>query len=188
MTRVRKHFLLSMALIAVGMVYSSTAQGDPLFFSNVVALQNNGSTSVDLFSNPGVTLYGPQITFTVDITGTLPPGGVDKLLVTYVEAGSPPIFYNFDIPFGGFGPPFSILFTIVSPGANFQGIAGSLTLDLMNSSGDFVIPGGQSVNSYTYNFKVAQPVPEPASLTFAAISVAGLVARLRRRRKADRTT
>lgn len=176
----------------VGMVYSSTAKADPLFFSNVVALQNNGSTSVDLFSNPGVTLFGPQVSFKVDITGTLPPGGFDQLFITFTEAGSPPISFTFDIPFGDISPPFTVLFTIVSPGANFQGVPGVLTVDLLNSSNDFVIPAGpnvgQGVNSYSYTFNVAQPVPEPASITLASIGLVGLIAHARKRRKSGRTT
>ena len=192
MTQFRNYLLTALFLILVGMVYPSTTKADPLLFSNVVALQNGGSTSVDLFSNPGVTLFGPQISFMVDITGTLPPGGVDQLFITFTEAGSPPISFTFDIPFGDIGPPLTLLFTITSPGANFQGVPGVLTLDLLNSANDFVIPAGQGagqgVDSYSFTFNVAQPVPEPASLTLASLGVAGLIAHVRKRRKQRRNT
>lgn len=192
MSQFRNYFLTLLFLILVGTVYSSTAKADPLVFSNLVALQNGGSTHVDLFANPGVTLLGPQISFTVDIAGTLPSGGFDQLLVTYTEAGSAPISLTFDIPFGDFGPPFTLLFTIVSPGANFQGVPAVLTLDLFNSSPDFVIPAGfnvgQGVNSQSYTFNVAQPVPEPATLTLVSLGVVGLLARTRKRWKPGRNT
>ena len=191
MTQFRKYLLTSLFLMLVGFVYSSPAKADPLHFSNVVALQNGGSTSVDLFSNPGVTLFGPQVSFMVDISGTLPPGGFDQLFITFAEAGGPPMSFTFDIPFGDFGPPVTLLFTITSPGANFLGRPGVLTLDLVNSTNDFIIPAGpnagQGVNSYSYTFNVAQPVPEPASLTLAGLGLAGLIARARRRRKQGRT-
>jgi len=192
MTQFRNYLLTSLFLVLVGMLYPSAAKADPLHFSNVVALQNGGSTSVDLFSNPGVTLFGPQINFMVDITGTLPPGGFDQLLVTFTEAGSPPVSFTFDIPFGDVGPPLTFLFTITSPGANFQGVPGVLTLDLLNSTNDFVIPAGQNagqgMNSYSFTFNSAQPVPEPASLTLASIGLVGLIARARKRRKPGRIT
>ena len=38
----------------------NSAKADTLTFSNVVALEGNGSTQVDLFSNPGATLFGPR--------------------------------------------------------------------------------------------------------------------------------
>lgn len=192
MTQFRNYLLKSLFLVLVGIVCSFTAKADPLFFSNVVALQNGDSTSVNLFSNPGVTLFGPEISFKVDITGTLPPGSFDQLLITFTEAGGPPISFTFDIPFGDIGPPFTILFTITSPGVNFQGVPGVLTLDLVNSTNDFVIPSGfnagTGVNSYSYTFNVAQPVPEPASLTLASIGLIGLIARARKRRKSGHTT
>jgi hypothetical protein len=65
------------------------AQADPLHFTHTVALQNNGNTRVDLFSNPGVTLTGHQVGFLVDITGTIAVGETHSLLITYTELGSP---------------------------------------------------------------------------------------------------
>ncbi len=120
---------------------SAGAQADPLFFSNVSALQNNGSTQVDLFSNPGTTLVGPQINFLVDITGMLPPGTTDTLLLSYSEAGGPPIVQSFQIPlFGSVQPPFRLLFSFTT--GSFAATPATLTLDLLNSNPDFIIPTG----------------------------------------------
>ena len=175
-------------LILVG---AKGTQADPLFFSNVSALQNNGTTVVDLFSNPGATLIGPQITFTVDITGNLNPGITDTLLVTYSEAGGAPIVQSFQIPlFGSVQPPFTLVFSVTSLAPSFTGTPATLTLDLLNSYPDFVIPGGanagQQVNSYTYAFNVSQPIPEPASLTLLGAGLTGLFARARRRRNGQK--
>ncbi|HEY6247759.1 MAG TPA: hypothetical protein VIX17_27760 [Pyrinomonadaceae bacterium] len=150
-------------------------QADPLVFANVVALQNGGSTSVDLFSNPGTTLLGPQISFRIDVTGTLPPGATDTLVVTYTEQGVAPITQSFGIPFGNVSPPLSFLVTFVSPTANFQGVPVTLTVSLLNSNPDFVIPSGQNggahVDGFTYSFNVAQPVPEPVSFLLLGSSL-----------------
>ena len=164
------------------------AKADPLLFSNVVALQNQGATQVNLFSNPGTTLLGPQLTFLVDITGVLPPGVTNTLLVTYSEAGGAPITQTFLIPaFGSIQPPFTQLFTITSPGATVNGIMATLTIDIFGSAPDFVIPSGpnagQRVDSYTFSFNVANPVPEPASMFLLGGGLAGIAARLRRGRK-----
>lgn len=167
--QMHRNFLVAVLVFLAFTLFGSKASADPLSFSNVVALQNGGLTTVDLFNSPGATLFGPQVSFRVDISGTLPSGGSDILRITYTEFGSAPVVQQFAIPlFGSVQPPFSLLFSINAQHATFQGVSGSLMLDLLSSSPDFVIPSGpnagQSVNSYTYNFNVAQPVPEPASI------------------------
>jgi hypothetical protein len=38
------------------------------------------------------------------------------------------------------------------------------------------------VDSYTYNFNVAKPVPEPGTMIMMAMGIAGIVGNVRRRR------
>jgi hypothetical protein len=176
----RGGFLLALLVLLGTSV--RTVNADPLVFSNVTAYQN--STKVDLLSHPGTMIFGPQITFSVDIAGTLGSGQSDTLHIVYTELGSLPIVQDFSIPlFGTVQPPFTLFFTITSPGANIQGIPASLTLDLLNSSPDFDgITPGQRSNSYTYGFDVARPVPEPVTVfAFAG----GLVITALRRRRSD---
>ena len=176
-TKLHKLLLLLAALALMG-VTERTAIADPLVFSNVTVFQNNDTTQVDLFSNPGTTLLGTNLTFSVDISGTLALGAVDILRITYQELGGAPIVQDFQIPlFGTVNPPLTLIFSFVSPGSNPLGVPATLTLDLLNSNPDFVIPGGpsqgQTVNSYTYSFNV-QPVPEPATILALASGFAAL--------------
>jgi len=175
-------FLLA-ALAILSVMGVSEVKADPVQFGNVQALQNGGMTSVDLFANPGTTLIGPQLTFLIPITGTLPPGVTNVLQVTYTEAGSAPIIQNFLIPaFGIVPPPYSQLVTITSPGANFQGVAAALTVDILGVSPDFIIPNsGLGSDSFTYEFTVVQPVPEPATIILLGTGVFGLL-KVRKRR------
>ena len=172
----------------VGFLGMPCAKADPLHFSNVVALQNNGNTRVNIFSNPGVTLTGPRVSFLVDITGTLAPGETHSLLITYTELGSSPVSQTFQIPaFGSIPPPFSQLFTFTSTNTSFSGTMASLTIDILGVNPDFVIPGGpnagQLVDTYTYAFRVSQPVPEPATLLLLGTGLSGIAALRKRRRR-----
>ena len=159
------------------------AQADPLTFSNVSVLQNNGNTSVDLFSNPNITIFGPELAFTVDILGVLPAGGSDTLRITYLDASGTSIIQEFAIPFFGVvQPPVTLFFNITVPSIDFQAMPATLTLDLLSSNPDFIVPNtGVGVNSFTFTFNVAEPVPEPATLALLGGGLTALIARHRRR-------
>ena len=186
MQKIKNQANVSKALLFLGVLFvlgltEGTAKADPLFFSNVTAFQNNDTVQVNLLSNPGVTLFGSTLTFSVDITGVLPMGGTDTLRITYTELGGAPVVQEFQIPlFGTVNPPFTLIFSVFSPGLNPQGVPATLTIDLLNSAPDFVTGGGQSVDSQTYTFNV-HPVPEPATLTVFFSGLVALGVRVRRR-------
>ncbi len=173
---------VALASIVIAAAQAS-AKADPLTFSNVQALQNNGASRIDLLSNPGVTLFGPQVTFLVDIEGMVPPGE-STLLITYTEAGSPPIVQSFSIPaFDSVPPPYTQLFTITSPGANFSGAPATLTITIITPPGFSYDGGPTQFVTHTYTFNVAQPVPEPATMVLLGTGAAGLWNQRRRQRK-----
>ncbi len=161
------------------------AQAGPLTFSNVRILQDEGFTSIDLFNNSGITVNGTQLVFLIDVDGTLPPGGTDTLVITYHDSLGGVASQTVDIPVLGFGnPPFTSLLSINVPIFSYVAIPTTLTVDLLNSNPDFINPTTQAaVNSFTYSFNVAQPVPEPATLAFFAGAASTLVFKYRKNRK-----
>ena len=181
-----KHVMIRILLLAIILGAAATvSQADPLTFSNVNVLQNGGNTSINLASNSGVTLTGSQLTFTIDVAGSLPPGGTDTLSVTFQDSQGGFVIQQIGIPvFGSVNPPFTLFVTINVPTLSFSPIPATLTVDLLNSNPDFVIPATQMPsNSATFSFNVVQPVPEPATLTMLAGGISAFMFRYRKSRK-----
>ncbi len=180
---------LPLAALFFALFLNTTAHADPLFFSNTVALQNSGFTRVDLFSNPGTVLEGPEIDFLIDITGVIPAAGSDTLRLTFTEVGGATQEQTFRIPlFDAFPPPYTQIFSFTIQNTMTQFRDATLRVDILGDPADFVIPSGPGagnvVDSYTYSFRVAQPVPEPASMILAGLGLLGVAAN---RRRAGRT-
>jgi hypothetical protein len=181
-----KHVKIRILLLAIILGAAATvSHADPLTFSNVNVLQNSGNTSINLASNSGVTLTGSQLTFTIDVTGSLPPGGTDTLSVTFQDSQGGFVIQQIGIPvFGSVNPPFTLFVTINVPTLSFSPIPATLTVDLLNSNPDFVIPATQMPsNSATFSFNVVQPVPEPATMTMLAGGISAFMFRYRKSRK-----
>jgi hypothetical protein len=171
MIRTSKLGLLAGAVFFCCLAIVPSAKADPITFSNVTALQDGGATQVNLLSNPGATLFGSEITFLVDINGTLAPGSSTVLQITHTIDGGPPIIQTFAIPvFPGVDPPYTQVFSVTIPNLTFTGRLVTLTVS---------IPEG---DSRTFTFFVAEPVPEPGSIILLSLGGIGLWSRLRRSR------
>jgi hypothetical protein len=185
-----RFLVITTVLLLVPLVH---AKADPLRFSNTVALQQNGLTRINLYANQGVILTGPQINFFVDITGMLPASGIDTLRITFSEAGQASQELTFQIPLlNSVPPPYTQMFSFTILNASAIPTNATLRIDILGSAGDFVIPGGpqsgQIVDSYTYSFQVAQPVPEPTTLVLSAVGLAGIWTRARRRKQSSNSS
>jgi len=199
MTFSRK-FVIAIFLVSSGLFCATPAKADPLVFSNV-RLSLLGTTppgGIDLFANQGIVITSPMniATISILVTGTLPAGGdILRLTVTGTNENGTFVITNpnpasLNIPIDSLNVNSNILtgFTIPS---SFQGTTITLTVDLLNSSPDFIIPSGpnagQAVNSFTYTFTVVEPVPEPATLVLLTTGLAGIGLKGYRRYRAGRT-
>jgi hypothetical protein len=142
-------------------------------------------TRLDLFSNPGVVLeartYGGLPLSLIFGTVVSHQGGqsfADTIQFTYEEEGIDPVVRSQSFTTGvdpitlGFGFLFEPIQRTGTP------IPTTLKVELLNSSPDFVLPGGpyqgRSVDSYTYSFSTQAPVPEPSTVVLVLTGLAAL--------------
>ena len=185
---------LILSLATFTLLTPSFGRADPLTFANVRAFQLDPldvthSFSTDLFAMPGAVLTrGTIVTLFIDVAGILPPGATDALRLTYQQPGGVgTVVQEYGIPvFGDVLPPFTLVTGLNFP-VFYHPVPVELTVDLLGSSPDYVIPGGpmagQLVDSYTFSFSVVQPVPEPATVVLVATGVTALGIRGARRRR-----
>lgn len=170
---------------------ASPSHADPLTFNSTYFLIDSSPTRLDLFSNPGVVLQPSTYDNTLPLSFVFStfvdyPGGpsvADTVRFTYQEEGAAPVVYTSSFTTGTspirFG--FPVLFEPI--GRSGVPVATTLTVDLLNSSPDFMLPSGPSqgslVDSYTYSFFTLTPTPEPSTLLLLG---SGALFAIRRRR------
>lgn len=187
---------LSRLLVVLGCWAGAASElgADPLTFHGTWFLVNSSPERLDLFSNPGVLLeartYGGTLPLSFSF-GTLVDhaGGesfTDTIRFTYLEQGAMPVVFSQTFTTGT--DPIRLGFvTLFEPIARIgRPIPTTLTVELLNSAPDFMIPGDGLVDSYTYSFETQSPVPEPS--TMLLVISGGTVAwrRARRRFRASR--
>jgi hypothetical protein len=189
--RFQRSVLLLMVLVCCHGA-ASELRADPLNFQNVTFPLNTLGDRLDLFSNPGAILTavvdGPEakLGFVAEVPHTGGESFTDTIRFTYHELRAGTAVEAFQFTTGtdpivlGFIPSFLAMNRTGKP------VPATLTVDLLNSSPDFVIPSGPDqgrlVDSYTYSFFTVAPVPEPTSLVLLGSGLFGALAVGRRRR------
>ena len=172
-------------------------RADPLTFNGTFFSIDSAGNRVDLFSNPGAVLepstYGGTIIPAAMLFGAFVnfEGGAsvtDTIRFTYQEAGAAPLLYSQTLTTGT--EPIDLGFVARFEPVHHTGnlVPTTLTVELLSSSPDFVIPSGplagQPVDSYTYSFltqTTVQPVPEPSTwMLILSGGIAALFPRARR--------
>jgi hypothetical protein len=188
--------VLSLAVVAAVLILTlvaADALAEPLTFGNVLAVQpspDDVTTSIttDLFATPEAILTnGTHVSFFIDVAGALGDGSSDTLRLSYVQAGRPLAVQEYAIPvFGTVAPPFTLVTGLDFP-ILYHAVPFTLTVDLLRSNPDFVVPSGplagRRMDSHAYTFSVVQPVPEPASLLLIGTGLLGAAGARRWRRR-----
>ena len=157
------------------LVMPSIVKADPVSFQNVVAIQ--GSNRINLASNPSVSLLGPEINFLLDITNATPANGVNTLRTTFLEQGQTGVSETFRVPLFDGISDYSQLFKYTAKNPSLSGVPVVLTVEIIDGVSQ------QTLQSGRYEFRVTQPVPEPATISLLSFGLAGLYTRHRRKRR-----
>ena len=189
--RFERSVLVLMVLVCCH-VAAPQLRADPLTFQNVTFPLNTLGGRLDLFSSPGAILTagvaGPEVKlgFLAEVPHIGGESLTDTIRFTYHELGAGTAVQAFQFTTGT--NPIDLGFLAVFDPINRTGkpVPATLTVDLLNSSPDFVIPSGPDrgrlVDSYTYSFYTLAPVPEPSTLVLLGSGLCAALAAGRRRR------
>jgi len=196
MTSTRNKLIATVLLVLC--MSGATARADPLTFHDTTFLLSaTGPIRVDLFANPGIVLatqnyLGRTIPRESLIFGTnVDPHGTelftDTIQFTFHEEGAPPLRQSSTFTTSKDAPRLGVAALFTPVRRTGQPVPATLTVELLNSAPDFVIPGGpnagRSVDSFTYSFQVVSPTPEPATMGLFGFGAIVLLASKQRRRR-----